>query len=191
MDAETALRRAVGGYQVTANLLLFRREALAQVDFGAGSARVNFVEDYDLSVRLADAGWGNVYAGEVLASYRLWEGSSRPVVERKLTEVRGLTAIFEGSLREAFQRRGWPMRALLRRRRALAMANAEILDRGVFAGEQRGEMRAALLALSDAPTVRVAVGAGWWSRWLRRAVAGSGRLHLWMRQKVKRVLFRR
>lgn len=189
-DAETALRRAVGGYQVTANVLLFRREALLSVDFGAGSEKVNFVEDYDLSVRLADAGWGNVYSNKVLASYRIWHAASRPAVGRKLTEIRGVTHIFEESLARAFRKRGWPMEVLARRRAALALANAEILDRGEFAPGQREEMAEALLGLSDRRLARMAVGPGPLAYLVRRTIAMSGVAQQRMKYLLKRLLFR-
>jgi len=189
-DAETALRRSVNGYQVAANILMFRREALMATDYGAASAQLNFVEDYDLSVRMADAGWGNVYSGKVLASYRMWAAPSRPQVGRKLREVQGVAHIFAETLTRAFRRRGWPLATLRGRRVELALANAEILDRGEFAPGEREEMVAALAALGDSPRVQAALGTGRVAWFLRQSVQWSAAAQQAAKRAVKRVLFR-
>src|ERR1035437_8407143 len=62
-DADDSLRGLTAGFRITANILTFRREALEAVDFLDPSLR--FADDWDLGVRLADGGWGNVYATEV------------------------------------------------------------------------------------------------------------------------------
>ncbi|MGI4828005.1 MAG: glycosyltransferase family 2 protein [Janthinobacterium lividum] len=190
-DADVTLRKLVNGYQVAANVLLFRRDALASVDFGAGSADVNFVEDYDLSVRLADMGWGNVYSREVLASYRMWQASSRPKAGRKLTEVRGVANIFSGSLTTAFERRGWSLQPLKKRRVALALANADILDQASFAADEREAMTTALLALGGDRRLRWALGEDVIARAIRWAVQASGSAKQQTKQVIKRVLWRR
>jgi hypothetical protein len=190
-DDTAALRASIKGYQVAANILLFRRDALASVDFGAGSAKLNFVEDYDLSIRLADAGWGNVYSGKVLASYRMWSGSSRPVAGRKLTEVRGVAEIFSGSLSTAFARRGWSLGPVRRRRRKLALLNSEILDRAEFAPGQREEMVVALRQLGDSQMLRWWLGDGIAVRTVRRTATAVTESKLAAKRWIKRVLFRR
>jgi hypothetical protein len=190
-DAEATLKRLVYGYQVTANLLLFRRDALASVDFGAGSAKVNFVEDYDLGIRLADAGWGNVYSNKVLGFYRMWGGASRPVVGRKLTEVRGLTQIFSDSLQSAFVKRHWPLGQLKRRRLKLALANADVLDRGSFGPGEREQMTEALMELGGHPVLRVALGQGVGSRVIRRCLALSDTGQQQVNRVIKQMLFRK
>ena len=189
-EPDAALRKAVNGYQVAANVLMFRREALADVDFGAGSAALNFVEDYDLSIRLADAGWGNVYAGDVLASYRMWAASSRPVVGRKVREVEGVTHIFTGSLTRAFQRRGWSPAPLSRRRVQLAVLNAEILDRASFAPDERAAMVKALEDLGGSRLVRYVLGRGLVSRMIRRSVVLGGGWKQGIKRLLKSLLFR-
>jgi hypothetical protein len=190
-DSTAGLKASVNGYQVAANILLFRREALESVDFGAGSAKLNFVEDYDLSVRLADAGWGNVYSNKVLASYRMWSGSSRPVAGRKLTEVHGLGQIFAGSLSGAFARRGWSSAPLSRRRVELALLNSEILDRAEFADGQRDEMARSLLQLGGSPRLRWFFGNGAFAWTARRLVFTTAEAKRSIKSLLKRLLFRR
>lgn len=189
-DSAASLRASMKGYQVAANILLFRRDALESVDFGAGSAKLNFVEDYDLSIRLADAGWGNVYSGKVLACYRMWSGSSRPVAGRKLTEVRGLTQIFSESLSTAFARRGWSLAPLRRRRIEVALLNSEILDRAEFAPGEREEMISALLQLGDSSRVRWFLGDGIAIRTIRRTSSAAAECKRAMKGWIKAALFR-
>jgi glycosyltransferase involved in cell wall biosynthesis len=189
-DAEAALRRSVQGYQVSANVVMFRRDALASVQFGAGAPELNFVEDYDLSVRLADSGWGNVYASDVLASYRMWSAGSRPVVGRKQREVEGVRHIFTGSLTPAFQRRGWSLRPLQVRRWQLALANAEILDRAAFTPAERASMVRALTDLSGSAHSRWAFGPGFPARSLRRGLFLSTMGKQAVKRRIKAVLAR-
>jgi glycosyltransferase involved in cell wall biosynthesis len=190
-DSTSSLKASVNGYQVAANILLFRREALESVDFGAGSAKLNFVEDYDLSVRLADADWGNVYSNKVLASYRMWSGSSRPVAGRKLIEVQGLSQIFAGSLNTAFARRGWSLAPLKRRRMELALLNSEILDRADFADGQREEMTQALLQLGGLPRLRWFFDTGAIAQTARRLVSATTESKRLVKRWLKSLLFRR
>ncbi len=190
-DAETALRRSVFGYQVAANILMFRREALAAVDFGAGAPELNFVEDYDLSIRLAAAGWGNVYSGKVLASYRTWTAPSRPALGRKLREVRGVAYLFTNSLEPAFRQKGWSLKPLRRRRLTLALANAEILDRASFDASERVAMTDALEALAGGSPVGFVLRDSPVSRSIRRAYHWTGESQQMLKRWIKRFVFRR
>ena len=190
-DGDLTLKRSLFGYQVAANLLMFRREALASVNFGAGSAKVNFVEDYDLSIRLADAGWGNVYSGRVLASYRMWRGSSRPPAGRKLIEVRGITQIFTDSLAMAYERRGWSSGSLHRRRLAVALANSDVLDQAFFETGEREQLVQALVGLSGSPLLSFVFGKGRLAWAIRRFYALQTEAKLGAKRWLKRVFFRR
>lgn len=190
-ESERVLRRLVMGYQVTANVIMFRRDALASVDFGGGSEKLNFVEDYDLSVRLADAGWGNVYSGKILASYRVWGDASRLVGVRKLAEVRGLTQIFTGSLQRAFAKRGWSMRVLQKRRFRLALANSDVLDRWAFAPGEREQMSCALMELGGTKRVAMFMGESLLPRMIRKSVLVKATIEIETKRWIKRVLLRR
>src|SRR5690606_23416431 len=70
-SGEDALRDGIFGYRVAANICMFRRSALEKTGI-LYRPKLKFCEDWDLFLRLADAGWGNVYCNEVLASYRVW-----------------------------------------------------------------------------------------------------------------------
>jgi glycosyltransferase involved in cell wall biosynthesis len=116
--AEVALRASLSGYRTAANVLMFRRAALEALHYYDG--RPTFVEDYDLSIRMADAGYGNVYIDEPLARYRVWEDAGGLRSRRKALQIAGYIRIFDEALKPAWLRRGWNTRQLRRRRRRLA-----------------------------------------------------------------------
>lgn len=154
-QGEHALRASLSGYRTVANVLMFRKTALEEVGFLEG--RPDFVEDYDLSVRLADAGWGNVYVDEPLARYRIWwdAGGVRP--HRRNLQLRGLVRIFEESIEPAWARRGWSLRRVRRQRARLAASKCAKCFRPHFSLEERADLICSLLALSDSPWVKARI----------------------------------
>jgi glycosyltransferase involved in cell wall biosynthesis len=104
-EPEAALRAAVSGYRVAANLVMYRTAALRELNFFTG--RPEFVEDYDMAARLAAAGWGNVYLDRVLARYRVWTDTAGIRPRRKGLEIDGYRRIFDEVLTPAFRIRDW------------------------------------------------------------------------------------
>ena len=121
-DAEDALRDALSGYRVAANICMFRRSALVNVNYIAG--RPEYTEDYDLFVRLADAGFGNLHCDRILSKYRVWLDSAGLRPKRKATELRGLIRIFNEAIGPAFARRGWDHALVQRNRENLALGHS-------------------------------------------------------------------
>ena len=70
---DDALRACLRGARFAANIQMLVRSALRAVNFLEGAPAT--AEDYYLSARLADAGYGNVYTPEILAQYRVWGGT--------------------------------------------------------------------------------------------------------------------
>ena len=168
VGADEALRAAVRGYRVAANICIFRREALEAVDFL--KTDMAFCDDWDLSVRLADAGWGNVYCEQILAQYRVWEDADQVRPRRKLDEIEGNIRVFHESLAPAFARRGWDEAPIRAQRRANALQHASVLDSPLFAPAQRQKLARLLRQLGDSPRLRVR---------LRAMRAGYGPLLRW------------
>jgi len=183
-NGEESLRASVSGYRVAANICMFRSAALKQADYYRD---LSFCEDWDLAVRLADAGWGNVYIDEVLASYRAWETPVR--IRRKLAEINGCRRVIEESLIPAFARRNWDLSPILRSRRQLALRHAESLRTKHFTTEEKAALKEALCRLGDSPALR------WKFRWVQTPLAGLFQLpHTAMsRLKLvaKKILFAR
>lgn len=152
-DADAALRASVSGYRTAGNILMFRTEALKRLNFYEG--RPEFVEDYDLSIRMADAGYGNVYAEDVLASYRIWTDDGQKRLKRKHLQLTGYIRIFEESLTPAFQRRGWNTRLLEKQRHLLARGHASYCYSSFFSQDERAELTSLLLQLGDSTTLRL------------------------------------
>jgi cellulose synthase/poly-beta-1,6-N-acetylglucosamine synthase-like glycosyltransferase len=144
-DSEAALTAAVSGYRVAANICMFRKVALESCGFYREG--MNFAEDWDLSVRMAAAGWGNIYVAEPLACYRWWtDGSTR--LRRKISEIEGCQTVFEQSLAPAFAERGWSLTALSAARQRVAKAHAEVLLSPGFTDEEKSEIHQALQRLA-------------------------------------------
>jgi cellulose synthase/poly-beta-1,6-N-acetylglucosamine synthase-like glycosyltransferase len=151
-DAEESLRAGVRGYRVAANICMFRRAALAEVDYYRTDLR--FADDWDLAIRLADAGWGNIYLNEVLAKYRVWDTSEQSRQRRKLQEVEGTRRVIEESLIPAFRRRAWSEGTVVRARRRMALRHAEALRLGLFTDAEETLLREALGRLGDSFLLR-------------------------------------
>jgi cellulose synthase/poly-beta-1,6-N-acetylglucosamine synthase-like glycosyltransferase len=160
---EESLRASVSGYRVAANICMFRRAALQAVDYYRSD--LGFADDWDLAVRLADAGWGNVYVNEVLASYRVWDTPSSARSRRKLAEIEGCRRVIEESLIPAFKRRGWRGSSIKYARRRMALRHAESLRLKQFNEAEQNGLKAALSRLGDSLALR------WKFCWIRTPLA--------------------
>jgi len=149
--AEAALREAVGGYRVAANICMFRASALRELDYYRG--RPDFVEDYDLSVRLAAAAYSNVYEDTVLARYRVWTDPKRTRSKRKALQLRGYVRIFDEAFEPAFRRLGWNTSPLRRRRRRLAVRHAAACFEPQYSEVERAELVELLIGLAGGATL--------------------------------------
>ncbi len=150
-DAEESLRALIHGYRVAANICIFRRAALAQVDYY--KTDLAFADDWDLAVRLADAGWGNIYCSDVLASYRVWDDANNIRARRKLLEVAGCLRVYEESLLPAYQRRGWSLDPITRARRRYSLDHSIALLSPAFSDAEREELRALLCRMGASPAL--------------------------------------
>ena len=151
-NADESLRACVWGYRVAANICLFRRTALEKVDYYRTD--LSFADDWDLAVRLADAGWGNIYVNELVAKYRVWDTSDHTRKRRKLKEVEATRRVIEESLIPAFIRHGWSLASIIKARRRMALRHAESLRSNFFSEQEAEVLRQALLQLGDSLLLR-------------------------------------
>lgn len=175
-DAETALRASVSGYRTVANIVMFRRDVLHSLN--SYKDRPTFVEDYDLSVRLADVGYGNIYCNKVLASYRTWIDEDKKRIKRKFVQLRGYIRVYDESVLPAFQRRGWSDRIVRKEREALAKRNAVYCNSKLFTPDERRELTQLLFSLGDSSGLRIRIfmariGLGWIFEAQTRLVRGG------------------
>ncbi len=150
-NSKESLWASISGYRVAANICMFRSAALKQADYYRD---LSFCEDWDLAVRLADVGWGNVYVGEVLANYRVWDTVNNLRSRRKLAEINGCRRVIEESLIPAFARRNWDLSPIMRSRRQLALRHADSLRASHFTLIEKENLKKALLYLGDSPALR-------------------------------------
>lgn len=151
-DAGGALRKASRGYRVAANLCMFRARALQEAGFYRA---MNFAEDWDLSVRIADSGWGNVYCDATLGRYRAWNDESNARLRRKKQELLGIESVFRDSLIKAFERRHWPTAPLYSAMNKFALAHSDCLSWNCFADEEKRELQSILVRLGRSRGVTV------------------------------------
>lgn len=150
-DPEKALMSSVYGYKVAANICMFRTKALQELNFTRD--RPTYTEDYDLSVRMADAGYGNVYSNQIVSSYRVWTDKGIRS-KRTETELRGMIAVFEQALYPAFKRRGWDTQIISDRRRNMALTYATVLDSPLLTPPEKATLVELLQQLGDSPALQ-------------------------------------
>lgn len=148
-----ALRAAVKGYRVAANILMFRRKALEQVGYLTG--RPNFGEDYHLTAAISAAGYGNVYVAQTLAFYRVWTDPGKLRSKRKQTEIEGLRLVFEEVIEPAYRTRRWASGKLNGKRTTLACHHADCLGWDFFTDDEKQGLATALYRLSPATRVKI------------------------------------
>lgn len=124
-SGDNAFKNGIKGYRVSANICMFRVEALLSVE--PYRLSVSYCEDWDLFMRLADAGWGNFYLDEVLASYRVWTDGKNERAKRKHAELTGIMGIFDDVITPGWRRRGWPVFQLQEARINLACSHAQVI----------------------------------------------------------------
>jgi glycosyltransferase involved in cell wall biosynthesis len=144
--SDDALKAAVKGYRVAANIIMFRRKALEQVDFMAG--RPNFGEDYHLAADLAAKGWGNVFSPKILSNYRVWVDAGMVRQKRKMSELHGLTSVFDDVIAPAFAKRNWSARDIEKSRENIACAQSDCLGWDLYTESEINELAEAVLKLS-------------------------------------------
>ena len=156
-DAEESLRKNAQGYRVAADCILFRAAALKQANYYHANASWKSAEDWDLSVRMAILGWGNVYAAEPLASYRVWDDSGQARFKRKVAEIECVTKVYMGTLEPEYIRRGWSTGILRKNMRRRAVGFADALDSPLFSEAERAIYKARLRELGDSVSLSVAI----------------------------------
>lgn len=151
--ADAALRASLSGHRTAANIMLFRKSALEAVAYYDG--RPEYVEDYDLSVRLADNGYGNIYTEEVLARYRVWNDARGVRARRKELQLEGYRRIFDETISPAWRRRGWGAREISRQRTRLALRNCPSCFAPNYTSAEQHELVDLLLRLGDSRRLRI------------------------------------
>ncbi len=185
-SSTNALRSAVKGYRVAANIIMFRKAALEKVNYITG--RPNYVEDFHLSASLAAAGYGNVYLSEKLSFYRVWVDEGKTRQRRKLMEIVGVQKVFEEVLEPGFNKKKWCMGKLKKNRNRIARTQADCLGWDVYTVEEKEELKEAILGLSSSISVNFFI-----SLYLNdfgKALGFIKTINGFIKFNIKRILFR-
>jgi glycosyltransferase involved in cell wall biosynthesis len=155
--AEEALKSSASGYRVAANCILYRACAIEQVGYYRPNLSWRFCEDWDMILRLALAGWGNVYAPQVLSNYRVWDDGKGVRASRRMAELRGNALIYKSRLFPEFTRRGWSTGPLIRHMRSKAVEFAGDIDSPNFTARDRDEYKQLLRDLGASRKLNLAI----------------------------------
>jgi len=148
-----ALKSAVKGFKVSANILMFNVSALRTVNYV--KTTVNFAEDYYMVSAISAAGYGNVYIPEILANYRVWNDENGLRRKRKLDEIRGIRMVIEEVLEPAFKLRNWSLASVEKMKVNYARRNADCLGWGIYSATEKQEIKDEILLLSSSTVVKL------------------------------------
>lgn len=153
-SAEKSLRESVYGYKVAANICMFKRSVLEELNFTSG--RPEYTEDYDLWVRIADANWGNVFSSKILAYYRVWvdKNNYRISLQRKEAELIGYQRLFDECIEPAYYRRTWSQNIIKTQREKFALEHAVALKNNYFTKTEKDKITQRILNIYDSKKVR-------------------------------------
>ena len=156
-DSEAALKSNAMGLRTAANCLLFRAEALKEANYYLAHPAWTASEDWDLALRMAVNGWGNVYAAQTLSNYRQWDDPKGVRGYRKIQEVSTNVEIYKNLLIPEYQKRGWSIAPLTRNMRHKAIGFADSLDSPNFSDKDRSDYKRLLKDLGDSMMLSVAI----------------------------------
>lgn len=176
-SGDEMLRSNASGYRTAANCILYRAQALREVNYYIPNLDWRTCEDWDMVLRMAAAGWGNVYAPQVLSNYRVWDDAQGVRAKRKMSEVMTTIAIYKHTLIPEYQKRGWSIAPLERNMRSKAIGFADAIDSPLFTDQDRVEYKALLNDLGKSTSLSVAIALAelgfnplvrWWTRTMLR-----------------------
>jgi len=148
-----ALKAAVKGFKVAANILMFNVAALRIVNYVR--TKVDFAEDYYMVSAISAAGFGNAYIPEILANYRVWNDENGMRRKRKLDEIKGIRMVIEEVLEPAFKRRKWSLTPIEQMKVRYAKRNADCLGWFNYSPAEKKELWDELMLLSSSTVVKL------------------------------------
>ncbi|MGJ5675527.1 MAG: glycosyltransferase family 2 protein [Nostochopsis sp.] len=153
-SADEALQASVSGLRTASSIFIFKTQALREVGF-YGDGSLKYSEDYDLAVRMSDAGYGNVYSDQILAEYRVWTDTNKIRPKRKGDQLQAYIWIYNKSFIPAFQKRGWDTKVINKFQQKMALIHAAACFSPIFTPTERAELITLLKELGDSPALRL------------------------------------
>jgi glycosyltransferase involved in cell wall biosynthesis len=138
-EPSTAFKAGLTGYRVAANICMFKRSVLHEMHFYKPG--MNFCEDWELSVRIANAGYGNIYYPEPLACYRVWTDQGNVRASRKLTEIRAAYELYEDTYIPLYKKRDWSIVEVEKQKTTYALNHSICLTQKNFSLDDKKQIR--------------------------------------------------
>jgi glycosyltransferase involved in cell wall biosynthesis len=152
-EADVALKEAVKGYKVAANIVMFSKQALEKINYL--NSKVNFAEDYYMVTQISAANFGNIYSQEILSKYRVWTDTNKVRQKRKLEEIIGLTKVFNEVLEPVYKLKKWPLIPLFKMRTKLAIKHSDCLGWNIYSSFEKEEIKSVIYKLSSSSKVKI------------------------------------
>jgi hypothetical protein len=133
-------------------ILIFRKKALEKANYTRG--RFVHGSDYDLIVRLADLGFGNVYTNQILCQYREYT-DNRYSRYKPTSRIIGLLRTYEDSIVPAFKKRGWNLEKVEKSRKKIALNRSLLLAERNLSKQEKDEVKEVLIQLGDSFSLRL------------------------------------
>jgi len=156
-SGEEALKSNASGYRTAANCILYRSQALRDVNYYIPNLTWGTCEDWDMCLRIAAKGWGNVYAAQTLSNYRVWDDAQGVRATRKMSEVMTTIDIYKNTLIPEYKKRGWSIAPLIHNMRVKAVGFADAIDSPLFTTKDRTAYKALLRDLGDSVWLSIAI----------------------------------
>ena len=185
-SAEVALKEAIKGYKVAANIVMFSKQALEKINFL--DSKVNFAEDYYMVTRISAANFGNIYCNEILSKYRVWTDKNKVRQKRKREEIIGLTKVFQEVLEPVYTQKKWSLLPLYTMRESLAIRHSDCLGWKAYTPIEKEELKSVIYQLSSSSKVKIYIwiflnGFGF-------IVVSYSKTILFIKSFIKNILFR-
>ncbi len=154
---EDAIRRNTASYRVAGNIVLYRSAALKEADYYRSNASWQYAEDWDLCLKIAILGWGNVHAADVLARYRVWGDDKQGRFKRNMSGMECIIKVYMNTLEPEYIRRGWSTAAIGKCMRRTALRYVDEIDSPLLTAAEREAYKALLLRLGDCSWLSVRI----------------------------------
>ena len=146
---EDAIRRNTPSYRVAGNIVLYRSAALKEANYYRPNASWQYAEDWDLCLRIAILGWGNVHARAPLARYRAWSDVQQGRFKRNMSGMECIIKVYKNTLEPEYIKRGWNTRAIGKCMRRTALRYVDEIDSPLLTAAEREAYKALLRRLGD------------------------------------------
>jgi hypothetical protein len=144
---EDAIRRNTPSYRVAGNIVLYRSAALKEANYYHPNASWQYAEDWDLCLRIAILGWGNVHATAPLGRYRAWGDVQQGRFKRNMSGMECIIKVYKNTLEPEYIKRGWKTAAIRKCMRRTALRYVDEIDSPLLSAAEREAYKALLRRL--------------------------------------------